>query len=158
MKKTMCQVCGREIKAKTGLIAHHGYRRPYQQGWQTASCLGAQYEPYEVSCERLREVVERVKSFIASQEEALVAFLTTPPQTITVIERLSSWSEGKEVVYQKPETFNPERYYGSIPRTYECAYSDRKYDYERTIKAAKADLSIMERRLSEWKPVEANAS
>lgn len=25
---TTCQICGRPIKAKNGLISHHGYRRP----------------------------------------------------------------------------------------------------------------------------------
>lgn len=58
METTTCQVCGRAIKASNGLIAHHGYKRPY---WE-----------------------------------------------------------------------------------------DRKWNYERTIKAAKTDLSVMEKRLNEW--------
>jgi hypothetical protein len=147
-----CQVCGRAIKANTGLIAHHGYRRPYA-GWQTASCEGARYVPYEVSCDRLREVTEMVRNFIVSQEEALTVFLATPPQTITVFERRSSWDrKGTEVEYTKPDDFKQDSYRSRIPHTYECAYADRKYDYERTIRAAKVDLSIMERRLNEWKP------
>ena len=35
-----CQICGRAIKASSGLIAHHGYERP-GWGYQTTSCLGA---------------------------------------------------------------------------------------------------------------------
>ncbi len=147
---TTCQVCGRAIKATTGLIAHHGYRRPYQTGWQTASCEGARYVPYEVSCDRLREVVEMVKQFIASLLERLANFLTVPPQTITVLERRSCWDSGNTVIYEKPEDFSEESYRRMTPRTYENAYNNQKYDYERAIRAAKVDLSIMERRLLAW--------
>src|SRR5258708_1034079 len=152
MEKATCQVCGRAIKANTGLIAHHGYKRPYD-GWQTASCEGARYVPYEVSCDRLREVVGMVKNFIASQEELLATLLSTPPQTITVFERRSSWGNEEKIEYTKPADFKQDSYSSRIPRTYENAYSNRKYAYERTIRAAKVDLSIMERRLNEWKAI-----
>jgi hypothetical protein len=148
-KTAICQVCGRAIKANTGLIAHHGYRRPYK-GWQTASCEGARYVPYEVSCDRLREVVEMVKNFIVSQKGALAVFLATPPQMITMHSRRPS----EDRTYTKPNDFVQDSYRSRIPRTYECAYADRKYDYERTIKAAKADLERMERRLNEWEPAD----
>jgi hypothetical protein len=146
-----CQVCGRAIKAKSGLIAHHGYTRPYE-GWQTASCQGARYVPYEESCDRLKEVAVMVERFVARQEEAFANFLAIPPQTITVFERRGSYGKGKEVVYTKSETFNKDHYYARIPETYENAYDNRKHDYARTIEAAKADLSIMQRRINEWKP------
>ena len=152
MEKATCQVCGREIKASTGLIAHHGYTRPYE-GWQTSSCAGARYVPYEISCERLKEVTEGVKSWITNQEIALEDFLATPPQTITVMERRSSWGKGEEVVYEKPEDFNPNSYKSSIPRTYENVYSNKKYDREQALKMSKYDLSNMERRIEEWTPV-----
>lgn len=47
-KAKTCQICGREIFAETGVIAHHGYHRP---GWgiQTPSCEGARELPFEVS-------------------------------------------------------------------------------------------------------------
>lgn len=152
MKTTTCQICGREIKASNGIIAHHGYKRPYQAGWQSASCAGARYAPYEVSCDRLREVVEMVKNFIVSQEKSLAVLLATPPQTITVYERRSSFGKEEKIEYAKPDDFKQDSYRNSIPRTYENAYSNRKHDYERDIRAAKTDLSIMERRLNEWKP------
>ncbi|QOZ66409.1 hypothetical protein [Bradyrhizobium arachidis] len=47
-----CQCCGRQILANTGVIALHGYRRP-GDGWQTASCDGAKFLPFEVSRDRL---------------------------------------------------------------------------------------------------------
>jgi hypothetical protein len=150
-----CQVCGRTVKAGNGLIAHHGYQRPYQAGWQSASCLGARYAPYEVSCERLREVTGMVKDFIATQEQALADFLVNPPQTLVVYEHRSSWDrEGTRVEYTRPDDFNLKNNYQKyVPRTYGCTYDTRKSDYERTIKMAQSDLSTMERRLNEWKPV-----
>jgi hypothetical protein len=152
-----CQVCGRAIKAGNGLIAHHGYKRPYE-GWQTASCEGARYAPYEVSCDRLREVVEMVKNFIASQEKALAAFLASPPQVITVYERRSAWQrEAEKKEYTKPDDFKPGGYASNRPHTYENAFATRTSDYRQTIRMAKADLATMQKRLDEWKPVEDRA-
>lgn len=51
-----CQCCGRRVKARTGNIAHHGYERP-GDGWQTASCMGARALPFEVSRDRLGDLL-----------------------------------------------------------------------------------------------------
>lgn len=51
-----CQCCGRQIFAQRGKIAHHGYERP-GYGWQTASCMGALYLPFEVARERLADLI-----------------------------------------------------------------------------------------------------
>lgn len=152
MEQATCQVCGRTIKANSGLIAHHGYKRPFE-GWQTASCEGARYLPYEQSCERLAEVLGMTQTFIANQEKALQDFLVNPPQTIKVVERRGAWSEGVEKTYEKPEGFTVDSYYVSIPRTYENAYHNKKHGYEQTIKLANADVVTMQRRINEWKPV-----
>lgn len=52
-----CQCCARKYLANTGTIAHHAYERP-GQGWQTASCMGAKYPPFEASRDRLGELVD----------------------------------------------------------------------------------------------------
>lgn len=150
--KTTCQVCGRTIKAATGIIAHHGYRRPYQARWQTFSCEGARYAPYEVSCDRLREVIEMVRTFIVSQEEGLVTLLKNPPQVIQVQEHFGSYGNSRSAEYTMPEGFSSEirNYRETMPRTYENAYDDKKRGYEQQIRAAKPDLSRMEKRLNEW--------
>jgi hypothetical protein len=54
-----CQCCGRGIFANGGKIAHHGYQRP-GDGWQTASCAGATYLPFEVSRERLGHLIDHL--------------------------------------------------------------------------------------------------
>jgi hypothetical protein len=56
-----CQCCGRKYLANTGTIAHHGYMRP-GGGWQTASCMGAKYEPFEVDRARLGELIDYLTS------------------------------------------------------------------------------------------------
>lgn len=55
-----CQCCGRAIHAKLGTIAHHGYQRP-GDGWQTASCMGAKYAPFEVSRDRLGDMIALIR-------------------------------------------------------------------------------------------------
>lgn len=146
-----CQVCGRTIKASKGLIAHHGYTRPYQQGWQSASCLGARYVPYEVSCERLKEVAEIVRNYIVRTEETLADFIANPPETLMVAERVSSWKSPEDVTYHKPEGFTLKSLQYLRRRTYEDAYDDRKRGYEQSIKGAKSDLVVMGQRIQEWK-------
>lgn len=153
---TTCQVCGRAIKANTGVIAHHGYQRKY--GWQSSSCEGARYLPYEKSCDRLKEVLVMVKQFVESQEKELENFLINPPVTISVRERLYGGREGKEIILAKPDNFVQNSYGSNTPRTYENAYDNQKRGYERTIRMAKIDVASMERRLAEWKPVEVTTS
>jgi hypothetical protein len=62
-----CQVCARRIKAPGGLIAHHGYQRP-GRGWQTESCEGARYEPFERSSARLCWWITKLGEWISNKE------------------------------------------------------------------------------------------
>src|SRR4249919_4341211 len=58
-----CQCCGRQIFAQRGKIAHHGYERP-GYGWQTASCMGALYLPFEVDRTRLADLIVSLQQMI----------------------------------------------------------------------------------------------
>lgn len=65
-----CQICGRQIKAKNGKIAHHGYQRP-GWGYQTSSCAGARHVPYSKGHDALDQqlawapdAIDRVERFI----------------------------------------------------------------------------------------------
>lgn len=51
-----CQCCARKYLANLGTIAHHGYERP-GFGWQTASCMGAKWRPFEVDRGRLGDLI-----------------------------------------------------------------------------------------------------
>jgi hypothetical protein len=70
-KSMTCQCCGRQIFAQRGKIAHHGYERP-GYGWQTASCMGALYLPFEVDRERLADLIVRLEHELQETRENLV--------------------------------------------------------------------------------------
>lgn len=65
-----CQICGRPILAETGVIAHHGYKRP-GHGWQTASCYGARELPFEKS----RDCLGRYIALLHRQSEQLTKMI-----------------------------------------------------------------------------------
>ena len=63
-----CQCCGRAILANMGSIAHHGYERP-GHGWQSASCMGAKFLPFEVDRARLGEMISFLKDRLVRMEK-----------------------------------------------------------------------------------------
>lgn len=63
-----CQVCGRDILANKGHIAHHGYTRP-GDGWQTPSCGGAKELPFEVSRDALGTEIEGARNYVKLTRE-----------------------------------------------------------------------------------------
>jgi hypothetical protein len=67
-KAMTCQCCGRDIFAERGKIAHHGYERP-GDGFQTASCMGAQHAPFEASRTRLGQMITGLTNNRDSQIE-----------------------------------------------------------------------------------------
>ncbi len=84
-----CQVCGRQIGAKRGLIAHHGFTRPRDGGWQTGSCPGARFRPYEVASDALPPAIEAAKAgaerLEAQAERISVEKLPVPARTGRVL-------------------------------------------------------------------------
>lgn len=71
-KAMHCQICGCDVLAETGVIAHHGYQRP-GEGWQTASCHGARELPFETDRAALGVYIEALKERKIGTEAALVA-------------------------------------------------------------------------------------
>jgi hypothetical protein len=74
---THCQVCARQVESKTGLIAHHGYKRP-GDGWQTSSCHGARQLPWEQDCTALRKWILLVAERLARCEAGVAALVARP--------------------------------------------------------------------------------
>jgi energy-converting hydrogenase Eha subunit F len=75
-----CQICGREIKASKGLIAHHGYSRPYQQHFQTSSCFGARYQPYEIAHDAIDKYLAMLAQWIVDATAQFDAWKASPPK------------------------------------------------------------------------------
>lgn len=151
MKTTHCQICARDIKANTGIIAHHGYQRPQYQGWQTASCDGARQLPYEVSRDFIPVVIERYKVHAANQEAMADEMLRTPPATITKY-AMNSYQEDQ--TFSKPDDFdayevvNADRFTGSS--SYQNEYI-RKYRAHRSnVKEINAAIEFLTDRYNKW--------
>lgn len=155
--KKHCQICERDILANNakGLMAHHGYRRPHGEGWQSDSCWGARHLPYEKSCDQIQPCIDHIKAFVERQEVRLKDFMTNPPETLT---RASFSMSQPPRIYKRPEGFdakvNDERGSWSGP--------DQMYGYEHhstcqmirySIRDGKKDIARLEKRLLDWKPV-----
>lgn len=147
-----CQICGREIKAKSGLIAHHGYQRP-GQGWQTASCFGARWRPYEVACDALPPAIKSATQYRDQQKVALKTLRTNPPATFTLQDRDAYGSpRGLPKIVSRPEGFDGmgEKPCSSTYRTYEWKFWADHYDLTRRIKGTDYDIKTMTKRLNDW--------
>lgn len=144
---TTCQICGRPILANTGLIAHHGYQRP-GDGYQTKSCMGAKYLPYEASCNRIQYAIDATNSYMTGVEARLAEWIATPPAEVTARRKDSN---GKYTTYARPEGFIHDTYeYAHTFRTYEGEYYPQVREMRRTIGACKEQIAYLTDRLQKW--------
>lgn len=152
METLTCQICGRGIKAKNGLIAHHGYRRP-GDGYQTSSCLGARFQPYEVTCDRIPDVIKIYESSLEAQRISLSKFLAEPPATLT---KPVFIGYSQVETYNKPEGFDPVKNATAVcfsyhSQRYESEYAARVRSMRNNIKYMKEDIQFLQKRLTDWK-------
>lgn len=148
-----CQVCARNIKAKNGRIAHHGYKRPHQQGWQTASCYGAKHVPYEVGHDALDAAIVSCAAHLASLETAQANWLANPPATLVHHEEYAGRRTGKTTTYAKPEGFDTAKSAarGSYSRhTYEGEWGGTFWDRKGHIKGTSDTLVFLRNRRAAW--------
>lgn len=158
---TTCQICGRDIKANTGVIAHHGYQRPDRgSGWQTASCFGARHKPYEVACDAIPLAIGRAKAWLTHAQESLAKLIGDPPPTITYYVRKKGvyWGDATEpVVAIKPEDFNSKGWlFGRDNYTLE--FVKHKNELEYGIRNTLDNIAYLEKRLADWKPATEGAA
>src|SRR5262245_39388662 len=104
---TTCQICARAFKtvrARSGadVMAHHGFKR--RGGWQTSSCFGARWRPFEVACDAIPAAIKRIDQFVEQQSAALDRLTTTPPDVLTYVK--GSYNTQTFTV-DKPADFNP---------------------------------------------------
>lgn len=93
----VCQCCGQRFLANTGLMAHHGYQRP-GGGWQTSSCMGARYLPFEVNRDRLAELIKSLEDWKA---RAITARANVDAETQAISLTFPD--------YEKPRDYNGHR-------------------------------------------------
>lgn len=150
---THCQICERAIKANTGLIAHHGYKRP-GHGWQTRSCFGARYRPYEAACDALPPAIESCQRYLAQREAFLADWLANPPATIDKVRQGPNGFAFTRVTYERPEGFTPRMDGSYTSWRYEGEYYRAAYAAKHDIRDTKEALARMQKRLADWKPLE----
>ncbi len=139
-----CQICGRIIKATTGVIAHHGYKRPLP-GWQTSSCMGAKHLAYELSCDRIDAAIQSIEAFVEIESRNLSDLNSNPPKTITFSFNRKSYT------VDQPDNFNPDTAFGCLrPRTYENEYARKVHELKSAIKSARIDLLFLRERKAKW--------
>jgi hypothetical protein len=152
--KTTCQCCGRQIEANIGgKIAHHGYRRPQAgSGWQTASCVGARYAPFQVSRDRLGWLIDEViKVDIQATTDRRKA-LSVPDVKVP----------GPGVRRPKDDPLYGNRYapqttyplIGSDHPRYSDFLADAIEATKITLKGLEQELEDQQKRYDSWKPVE----
>jgi len=153
---TTCQICGRDIKAKKGVIAHHGYRRP-GDGWQTGSCFGARHVPYEQGSDAIEIMIPRVAAQIEHLRSGRDALEARP-----AIERPTRYDyTGREMVDVYQTTYISIR----VERTEENKIVTHEMgdDYEVHLKGEISKFNgliareeefkkYLEERLANWKP------
>ena len=150
MTDTTCQICERGIKASTGTIALHGYTRPWKQGWQSGSCFGAKFRPYEVACDALPPAIERVRAFIERQKAHLTDFTNNPPEKLIKYDR---YHKAEELVRPEGYVYNPRHGGFSYTERYQLQHPNVIYEIKKSIEQAERDLPRLEKRLADWKPV-----
>ncbi len=74
-----CACCFSNQAVVGATMAHHGYQRP-GDGFQTASCPGIQFQPFEKSPEGTIAVHQSVLARI----DALTSAINSPPETLTI--------------------------------------------------------------------------
>lgn len=148
---TTCQICARAIKANTGVIAHHGYQRP-GYGWQTASCFGAQYKPYEESRDAILICIESYKVSAEQQTNYAADLMANPPAQITQYAR-SSYDTDQ--TFDRPADFDAAGTMdGSIYVKYDDGYSR---NFKKMVKQARQNvveineaIKFLEQRYAAW--------
>ncbi len=152
---TTCQIRARAIKANTGLIAHHGYRRPTGQGWQTASCVGARGKPYEVSCDLLPAAIAACRRFAEEQDGIADRLMASPPATLT-IRRTDAYGRlrhGYPKEIARPDGFDPNDKHRSYRlEAYDTEFHGDVANHRGHAAAARRQLAFLEGRLASWRP------
>lgn len=164
-----CQICEREIRTVTipraalgkggddlPRIAHHGFKRP-GQGWQTASCFGAKYEPYETNSDAIPIAITAITNWRDMQADALHALLTNPPAGLSFTTGGTFSTKARECTALRPMGFIPlyaeaTSYSPRDGTPYANLFLQQKREHEADVESANRDIKRLEKRLRDWRP------
>lgn len=141
-----------DTKTRTWIIAHHGYQRPWKEGWQSGSCFGARWRPYEVASDALPPAIESIKAFVTSQKKRYKEFTTNPPAELPYNK---GWSHKPDwIKLPRPADFSFEQNEEHSHRSgsYESEHKGTTYTIRKSIEQSERDLTRLQKRLADWKP------
>jgi hypothetical protein len=156
-----CQCCGKVHLANNGLMAHHGYTRP-GVGWQTASCYGARYVPFEVSRDRLATLIDDLRAYRKRVEQHLADVKADRKEihvTFTdsrVLDKNKRY--GKTMVSVTRDTWDavkaenePHAAYGTFPMDFESVKNRKLNELQKDIEATALYIKEQVKRFNGWK-------
>lgn len=148
-----CQVCGRAVKASRGKIAHHGFERP-GTGWQTASCFGAGFVPYEIGRDALPLAIEAARLFIDQQHDAIGRLLSgevLPARSIDYRGCVSMPSSFRHMIPREKADENNSRA-GIVSADYADLCARTLAKLQTSIRSVEFSIDELHKRFDSWKP------
>lgn len=155
-----CQCCGKIHLANNGLMAHHGYTRP-GTGWQTASCYGARYVPFEVSRDRLGVLIDDLRAYKKRVEKHLADVQADKVElNVTFTDRRvrDGRGFGKTTVQVTRETFDavkaqnePHSVYGTFAYDFESVKNRKITALQKDIEGTALYIKEQVKRFNGWK-------
>ena len=86
-----CQICDRLQKLPNNTLSQHGYKVEF--GFFNGVCLGSKQEPYELSCNLIKEILPSVNSYVERLYEKKVC-LSKPALTLDCFNYV--WIKGSD--------------------------------------------------------------
>jgi hypothetical protein len=125
-----CQICQQEycVMPGSGVIYLHGYQRP-GWGYVIGNCDGAQYPPYEQSCDRAKEVKATFEEMVRCRKSFLEHF-----------------HEVTSLTWKKHETIYPGH------PDWNKAFDSHKTLLELELSSWEREVKRLERIIQSWKP------
>lgn len=135
-----CPCCFRKIAVQNSKMAHHGFERP-GIGYQTESCMGINYEPFEVSKKGTEDLIDKIKQRIEEVNKQLINIPNLTDLTVLVNDKNNYSIKIPKKVY------NTDKYW----KTYIESY---KNNLESELSQLNYNLKFFVKKCKEWKQIE----
>lgn len=148
-----CQICARTIKDKSGVIAHHGYKRPFA-GWQTGSCFGARFQAFELACDALPKAIQSAEKYSSNSRARAADLMANSPHSFDTSRRDAYGHVFRRSVAVRPDGFTAAAALSQssyMPDSYDMAFARAYHTSLSNAGSADRDVEFLTSRLSEWK-------
>lgn len=153
-----CQICGRKILPDAdGKLAHHGYERPYGQGFHTASCYGARELKFEADRTVLGRFIETVMKPQLLAEQCYLAGWKAHTGPIWI--KRSKFTGSTIVSRQDESEAGPGEGWKRLdsqanPTEWKRQMDAQIYEHERNVRFLTRDIADQQKRYDTWTKTE----